>query len=82
MLVNAHGRPVTSTRRTIAVRDPRLFEYLSWGDPLLSNHALTLVCQHCGGTPTGTNHEHDAVWVLECGCSRWEWRRAAGRKPS
>lgn len=79
MLVNMHGRPVSTEKRQVPVTDPRLFEYLSWADPLLPNHGMVIACQHCKTPLGGQNHPSDAVWVLECDCSRWEWRRASDR---
>lgn len=79
MILNLAGRPVTSRKRLIPVVDHRLFEYLSWGDPMLPTHGLTVCCQRCGGTTKGANHDHDDVWVMECDCTKWEWRRRAER---
>lgn len=71
MLVDPAGHVLapSSGKREVAVNDPDLARFAAVADHAFQRLHLSVICVHCGATPVGRNHENDAKWALECGCT-------------
>ncbi len=69
MLVDPHGRTITSQKTEKVVTNPEIARFVSQADAPFRALGLTVVCLTCGGTPQMDNHPSDATWKMECACS-------------
>jgi hypothetical protein len=69
MLVNVLGQPVTSTKREIRIRSPKVAKFAAFADDVFRQLNLTVVCTTCGVTPQMNNAQTDSQWRMECGCT-------------
>ena len=70
MLIDVHGRAVTSQKRVVRFTDKALCSFAAVADDAFrALGGLTVVCQSCGETPRMSNSERDAEWKVECACT-------------
>jgi hypothetical protein len=69
VIIDPRGRPVSSSKREIRIGNERVAKFAAFADDVFRQLHLTVVCQTCGGTPTGNNAATDSLWKLECGCT-------------
>ena len=50
--------------------DPRVARVAVHCDDVFRLMHLTVVCLHCGETPTMGNHPTDPSWTMECTCTK------------
>ena len=72
MLLDPNGRALTRmpSKRQVTITDPRVARIAAHSDDVFRLLHLTVVCLHCGETPTMGNHPSDAAWKMECGCTK------------
>lgn len=69
MLIDVAGRPLVSSKREVRISDPKLVRFAAQADTAFRLLELTVVCLHCGGTPTMANAPSDQHFKMECACS-------------
>lgn len=69
MLLDFLGRALSSRKREVKTHDAGVAKFAAFADDVFKKLDLTVVCPHCGGTPTGQNAPTDATWKLECACT-------------
>ena len=67
VILRPDGQP--ATKRTVRIENPQLAKFAAYADDAFRKLELTVVCQTCGGTPTGGNASTDTMWKLECACT-------------
>lgn len=70
MLINVHGQPITSQKREITIRNPKVAKFAAYADDVFRQLNLTVVCTTCGQTPQMNNAMTDTQWRMECACTQ------------
>lgn len=69
MLVDPHGRTLTTHKRQVRNIPPQLAKFAAFADDAFRQLELTVICPRCKQTPECRNAVTDAHWKMECGCT-------------